>query len=113
MADSNRQPIPETELQARHQTLVSHLNTNDIIGVRFQKNSVFQFIGSIAFTVYEDGGWSWIENPPMSRHIEYENVFVPYVSVYDFHGKDLGTFFPTESYTLPERKALDVERKLA
>lgn len=109
MADINRQPIPETELQARHETLASHLNTDDIIGVRFQHNSVFQFIGSIAFTVYKNGGWSWIENPPMSRHIEYEDVFVPYVSVYDFHGKNLGDFFPTESYTLPERKVLDVE----
>ncbi|KKP06121.1 hypothetical protein THAR02_01724 [Trichoderma harzianum] len=109
MADINREPIPETELQARHETLVSHLNTDDNIGVRFQFNSVWQAIGTIAFTVYEDGRWSWIQDPPMSRRLEYENVFVPYVTVWDNDRKGLGEFFATESYTLPEHKLLRVE----
>lgn len=113
MADINREPIPETELQARHETLVSHLNTDDFIGVQFQFDSVLQVIGTIAFTVYKDGGWSWIQDPPMSRDLGAENVFVPYVTVYDFDRKRLGDFFPTESYTFPEQKLLDVERKLA
>ncbi|KAL7786128.1 hypothetical protein V8C43DRAFT_149204 [Trichoderma afarasin] len=109
MAEIKREPIPETERQARHEAVLSHLNTDDYIGVRFQKNSVYRFVGSIDFTVYKDGKWSWISDPPMSRHLEWENVFVPYVSVYGFDGKSLGNFFPTESYTLPEQKVLDVE----
>lgn len=113
MSNVQKQPVPTAELQARHEAATSRLNTRDLVGVRFPHCSIKQSLGTVSLTVRDDqGGWSWIQDPPMSRRLQYENVFVPYVCVDDWNNNDLGAFFPSESVTFPERAVLVVTCKL-
>jgi hypothetical protein len=114
MTEVKTEPIPTAELQALHEAVVSRFNINDLVGVRFQHCHLNQSLGTVALTVLrEDGAVSWIQEPPMSRRLDFEDVFVPYAMVNDWNGKYLGTFYATESITFSEYAVVGATRKLA